>query len=237
MLSLRSFFFFVSLDVVFSLGKVVTDELKSSGGFPDLLPLVELMNGGKNSNPRRIGFRWTTSEKVDVIAVDIFPHPPYLSSYHIKDLPYLKDFCASKVEPDVALRVFLVEDMTAVVVETLGASFALPPGLFNAHMRHMGNVQQGSVGEPYEGAKQPCSRFRDPEFFSFAFQRKFDDSEIFKSGPRQRHTMHRDQNIDASMQLLEERVSGIICSPQGLSCRIGSLSCFLILQFSRPSSE
>ena len=122
--------------------------------------------GGYNFNPRRVGKRWTSSEKVDVIAIDIFPNSPYFKFYNIKDLQSLKKFCSSDIGPDVKLRLFLVEDMTAVVVETLGSAFALPPLLFNCHMKHSGHVRQGLFGEPFPKHEQPLSRFRDPSVTS-----------------------------------------------------------------------
>ena len=187
--------------------------------FPSLLPLAELMTGGNNSNPRRIGKRWTISAKVNVIIVDIYPQFPCFKFHHITDLLNLKEFCSTKVGPDVALRCFLIEDMTAIVVETLGSAFALPPQLFNCHMKHMGHVQQGSVGEPFNGPRQSWSRFRDPNFFSFAFQRQIDSLDILNSGCGQRHTMYRYHNAETGV--VEERVSGMICSRQRSSYRIG----------------
>ena len=192
------------------------------------------MMGGYNFNPRRIGKRWTSSEKVDVIAIDIFPNFPYFKFYDIKDLQSLKDFCSSEIRSDVKLRLFFVEDMTAVVVETLGSAFALPPQLFNYHMKHSGHVLQGSVGEPFPQHEQPLSRFRDPEFFSFPFQRYSENDEYFgKSAPRQRYTMYRDHDFERCV--LEERTSGIICSHQSSGCRIGSFL-YLLLLFSRPTN-
>ena len=199
---------------------LIATKFKSST-FPGLLPLAELMTGGNNTP------KWTTSKKVDVIAVDILPQLPYFRFHSIKDIPNLQQFCSAKIGPDVALRCFLVEDMTAVVVETLGTAFAIPPQLFTCHMQHEGHVQQGSVGEPFEGLRQSWSRFRDPYFFSFAFQRQLDALEILKSGPRQRYTMYRDHNVET--RTVEERVSGIICSRQSSSCRIGMSSCYFIL--------
>lgn len=207
---------------------LTTAEFKSSA-FTDLKPLAELMMGG-DFNPRRVDKRWTSSEKVDVVAVDIFPNSPYFKFYNIGDLQSLKDFCSSEIGPDVKLRLFLIEDMTAVVVETLGSAFALPPLLFNCHMKHSGNVLRGSVGEPFPTFEQPLSRFRDPEFFSFPFQRYFENREHFgKSAPRQRYTMYRDHHVEGFV--LEERTSGIICSHQSSGCRIGSFPCFLLLLF------
>lgn len=88
------------------------------------------------SNPRRIGFSLSDGQPLGRFTLHRIISRIQAS---------LKDFCSSKFEHDVALRVFLVEDMTAVVVESLGASFALPPGLFNAYMKHMGHVRQGTV--------------------------------------------------------------------------------------------
>jgi hypothetical protein len=192
------------------------------------------MTGGHSFNPRRLGERWTISENVDVIAVDIFRQSTSFKLHRLEDLRSLENFCRSDFGSDVALRLFLVEDMTAVVVETLGSAFALTPHLFNCHMKHTGHVQLGSVGEPFPETEQPFSRFRDPEFFTLAFRRRFEDHEIFKSGPRQRHTMYRDH--DTETFTLEERVSGMICNHQSSCSRIGALPCFILLPCSRVIS-
>ena len=84
---------------------LTTAESKSST-FTDLQPLAELMMGGYNSNPAHIGKRWTSSEKVDVIAIDIFLDSPCFKTYNIKDLQSLRRFCSSEIGPDVKLRFF-----------------------------------------------------------------------------------------------------------------------------------
>ena len=188
------------------------------------------MTGGYSFETGHEEKRWTSSEKVDVIAIDIFPNPPYLKLHKIEDLQSLKILCSSEIGSDVKLRLFLVEDMTAVVVESLGSAFALPPALFNYHMSHSGVVQQGNQGVPFPSHPQRLSRFRDPEFFSLPFQRYLENPEyIEKSAARQRNTMYRDHDVENFV--LEERTSGIICSHQSSGCRIGSCPGFLLSTF------
>lgn len=98
-ISLRSFLV-MSLQVVFGFKKITY-----SLAFPNLLLLAELMKGGNNSNARRIGKRWTTPEKVNVIVVGIFSHSPCFKVHRITDLPKLR---SSKVGPEVALKCFLI---------------------------------------------------------------------------------------------------------------------------------
>ncbi len=226
--SLLYTFSFVYLYALLGFEKLITP-LMISSAFPDLLPLAQLMTGRHDSTYD--SQRWTNSEKVDIIVVDISRRSPCFNLHRFEVLRGLDEICLADIEPDVVLRLFLVEDMTAVVVETLGSAFSIPPRLFNCHMKYQGHVKSGWACMPFPETQQPLSRFRDPEFFSLPFQRLFEEPGVIKSDRRQRFTLYRDHNTNTS--ILEERVSGIVCNHHSSSSRMGMLPCFVLLQFSQ----
>jgi hypothetical protein len=158
---------------------------------------------------------------------------------HVTDIDKLKELATPDISAaDVAMRLFFVEDITAPVVEVLGAAFDCHPLLFAEHMYTVGRrdphmIKQNGLPDelnhlyselrPTHKGKPFLPTERDAlPFFSLPFRR------FFRYGPgnyiefvshNSERTMHRDYNN--VFKLLEERVTGTVCSKETSEVQIG----------------
>lgn len=120
----------------------------------------------------------------------------YLTYERVHDTDALQAF-TSMFPDELALRLFLVEDMTAPIVEILGSAFQCQPDLFQHHMHSIGTVVTAGKPSPggiiyateheLRGRLQPPSGLRRHSFFSIPFRRKlatkrnFHDSMVYQN--------------------------------------------------------
>lgn len=95
-----------------------------SHSYPELLPLAQLLR--KRYPPLSRCLTWRDSSKVNVIVVDMKPFPEHPISEHVRDIKRLEQLATHDIPDTIALRVFLVEDVTAPVIELLGSNYADP---------------------------------------------------------------------------------------------------------------
>ena len=150
---------------------------------------------------------------------------------HIQDIKTLSEFLQKTISQGVIKRLFLVEDVTAPVIELLGSTLRCRPDLFVAHMQHYGNIWRTPIDNTginlegpciscsYRGPPRPVSSFRYQPFFSFPFRRKLRHKigeGIQHAGKR---TMFRDHNDFENT--VEERISGALSTTRDTTAAIG----------------
>jgi hypothetical protein len=179
--------------------------------------------------------------------VDVKPLPARPNIEHILEIDMLKQYTVLKVPADVVLRLFLVEDVSADVVNMLGSVYGSYPHFFENHMNTIGYRSYGRIdknGYPVPNKKEsvssahkgkllsPTEIVRLP-YFSLPFRRTFEySSDRARHIHRKQRTMFREYNEEGLS--LEERVTGAIQSTENGVASIGERdSSFLssLLQF------
>lgn len=190
---------------------------------PDLEPLSQLLTG--RYPPLTACLTWTRSSHVDVVVVDIKHHLTELPTIReIRDIEQLREVTALAVPEDVVLRLFLVEDMTAPVVEVLGSAFHCYPSFFKAHMHTIASRPEKWINEsgrsvpdvPPNPRSATMSRklhswteMQNLAFFSFPFRRRVRFGESRLGRPSMKNpTMTREYL--PNYLLHEERITGIV---------------------------
>jgi hypothetical protein len=186
---------------------------------PEFTPLAGLLTG--RYPPRSEHLTWSDSTKVDVIVVDLkrLPEPPFVE--HVKDIMRLNQVAKLDVPESVAMRLFLVEDVTAPVIEVLGKAYDCYFSFFSEHLqtiepRAMNIIDdQGlptaDTGDMWvnRGIPQSRSKIIDSPFFSLPFRRNFfyaDKEEQDRHvGQRTIFRHYNDENFT-----LEERTTGAL---------------------------
>jgi len=203
-----------------------------SSSYPELKHLSRLLTG--QYPPSTTCLTWTTSSNVDVFVLDITSSQEKPNIEHIRNIEGLKRAVDREIPTDVSLRLFLVEDMSASVVEVLGAAFGCYPHLFENHMRTIGGRPQQRIDEngaplpitpteipyTYPGLPGSSSELRDQPYFSVTFRQNFryasgQDREVHL----RRRTMFR--SYHQGEHVLEERVSGALHSTSAGTSKIG----------------
>ena len=93
--------------------------------------MAYFITGDYPPNNKIVG--WTLSSHVDVVIVDVLQDRRTEIS-HVQDLDSLQQAAVTTLPNNVALRLFLVEDMTGPIVEILGRTYSCHPHFFAAHM-------------------------------------------------------------------------------------------------------
>ncbi|KAM7197269.1 CorA-like Mg2+ transporter domain containing protein [Rhypophila sp. PSN 637] len=195
---------------------------------PELAPLAQLLTG--RYPPLTECLTWTTSTNVDVVVADVHRNASQPVTFHqALDIQQLKLYATSDIPENVSMRLFLVEDVTAPVIELLGSVYGCHPSLFEEHMHSQASRQKYRTD--LDGHLDGLARMDRPwgfndclgdrrhtpsgignlSFFSLPFYRKF---HYPNEESRQRHESKRSMfreghNKDAlSKKALEERVSG-----------------------------
>jgi hypothetical protein len=184
---------------------------------------------------------------VDVIVLDIKSTRETPNIEHVRDVEELERVVASDVPDDVSLRLFLVEDVSAPVVEILGAAGGCYPHFFENHMHTIGHrtltkIDSGGLatlesdidssglstresnidGLSHEGYVQSTSDTREQPYFSVGFRRLIKlekHSEIDIELFQKPRTMYRDLKEDPGV--LEERISGVMNSTESGRAKTG----------------
>ena len=162
---------------------------------------------------------------------DVYCDPMRSISTKVEDLELLKQFCnMDKANNDIQLRVFLVEDMTAPVVEILGAAFHCHPQMFEEHMRTSGPRtatgfdSAGRFERAYRniitnhGGPIYPSEYKTRPHFSLPFHRRFKYRSL---EAEEDHNAKRTMWSKYSEGKLEERVTGALYTAPNLSRRVG----------------
>lgn len=224
--------------------------------FPDLTQLSEFLTG-QNSEPRW-SFPWSRSQEVNVTVVDIepsvhVPNPGLRSVRHIGDICSLRKEVL-KIRDDLIMKLFLVEDMVAPVVDLLGSAFKCQPDFFGNHMLYRGNLwrqpvpEAGNNGGPRGSPiidNTTYSSILQRAYFSIPYRRYSENHEGCTRLQKQR-TMFRSYNELESV--LEELVTGGLfagsngaqvgmASPILSDSRSPILSCIGILLFDSSLEE
>lgn len=219
-------------DYILSICKVTN--LSISLQDKQLAHLAHFLTGRYPPNARTL--YWTPSKTVNVIVCDVYCDPMRCSWTKVQDLSSLTQLCSSgHASNDVKMRLFLVEDMTAPVVELLGAAFHCHPQVFEEHMQTIGRRRnsdfdaQGRVKRSLSevvvssfntGAPFPTSNYKKSSHFSLPFCRSFEyGSEEAQKAHEAKRTMWR--KYDEEETRLEERVSGVVYTPAHLNHKVG----------------
>ncbi|KAK1753635.1 hypothetical protein QBC47DRAFT_386834 [Echria macrotheca] len=200
--------------------------------YPELEYLSQLLTG--KYPPHRVSLVWSTSTKVDVIIVDIKHDAGGVPAVErVQDIEHLRRMATEEIPETIALRLYLVEDMTAPVIELLGSSYECCPFFFQRHMRCMGvhaaRMTDGN-GVPHEHSwvkrsfedneTPPPSELRDLPFFSLPFRRW-----AYTPRPKPSEAAVGDRTMfreyDQKNSLLEERVTGLLVNPKSRKPAIG----------------
>jgi hypothetical protein len=174
---------------------------------------------------------------VNVTVVDVFREPTSSVIKEVTDLDTLRQYTTTNTQEGVTIRMFLVEDMTAPVVETLGRAFNCHPQLFEEHMHTIGYRRKTDFNEigqarsltfiassAHTGKPILASGVQYNLHFSLPFRRSFlYDSKDDQERHRKARTMFRQYKEDE--ELLEERVSGVIYKMADIDLHIGE--CFI----------
>ena len=170
---------------------------------------------------------------MDVLVIDICKDKPQAKPYHARDIATLKKYATCTLPEEIALRLFLVEDMTPPVVALLGAAYNGYPHFFDQHMQTVGyrpRIVTDSNGNPlhkapclvgrHGGSEQLTTEVWSQPFFSLPFRRDF---QYRSPADRDKHTSKRTifREYDVNSCILEERVSGIMHDLRGQECSIG----------------
>lgn len=165
----------------------------------------------------------------------------------IRDVQNLREAMSRDISDAIAMRIFLVEDVTAPVIEILGGVYDCHPCFFRAHMQSETRLKCAAVdahgypiAQPKSGTKGylPNNRFTLTEtgrlpFFSLPFYRYF---RYRDQQSRQRHeskrTMPRKYLEGILEGSLEERISGTFVSETRSQSKsqVGE-SCFVLMDF------
>ncbi|KAI9652641.1 MAG: hypothetical protein M1829_001492 [Trizodia sp. TS-e1964] len=205
--------------------------------YPELAPLAQFLTG--KYPPSTTCLTWSTSSNVDIIMVDVKPLPARPNIERILDIAMLEQY-AVEVPADVALRLFLIEDVSADVVNMLGSGYGSYPHFFENHMHTIGFRLYGKIdmnGYPVPNKKEsvssahkgklltPTEIVRLP-YFSLPFRRMFEySSDRARQIHRKQRTMFREYNVEGLS--LEERVTGAIHSAENGVASIGERDSFL----------
>ena len=89
------------------------------------------------------------SKEVDVFVVDLLPDQPLLVTQHIRDIGEFQQIAAEVIPKNVELRLFFMEDMTALVVEALGSALRCRPYVFADYIQlaGMNEIINAETGE------------------------------------------------------------------------------------------
>jgi len=163
---------------------------------------------------------------VDVLVLDVDLASFQCGSYRLTDSHSLSAFLASGIPDQVALRLFLVEDITPIVVEILGSALRCNPELFLSHMYHYGMKflkcldLGGSRGSTFFGAPESLSAKRQKEYFSLPLRRAF---EYINEKAQREHENHRSmfRGYNNDEVSVEERISGSFDTAEGSSTTTG----------------
>jgi hypothetical protein len=88
--------------------------------YTHLKPLLSLLTGIYPEDD----CEWPQSRKVNVKVVDMEIGPYQCSFHHLTDARILQEVANSKPSKAIATRLYLVEDMTPIVVEILGSALS-----------------------------------------------------------------------------------------------------------------
>jgi hypothetical protein len=191
--------------------------------FPELQSLAQLLT--QKYPPSSNCLTWSVSSNVNVIVVDITKEqePEQTTIEHIKDLKRLQEVATQNVSNGTLLRLFLVEDVTAPVIEVLGCAFTCYLSFFEEHMHTMGYKRENKIDENgnatsyasvssfHKGKLRSSTEARSLPFFSLPFRRSFKyKSNLHQEIHNQRRTMFREYHEDEC--LLEERATGVFHS-------------------------
>ena len=175
---------------------------------------------------------------VDIKFSDQIPNPGLMCVRHIRNIDSLRKEMLD-IPDDHVVRLFLVEDMVAPVVDLLGSAFKCHPDFFRNHMLYKGDLWQNAVAEAgNNGGRRGSpiientadSSIRQRAYFSLPFQRYSENEEGCTRLQKQR-TMFRSHSAQESV--IEERVTGgMFTGPYGV--RVGLFS--LLLSDFRPLS-
>jgi hypothetical protein len=173
-----------------------------------------------------------------VIVLDVKHAPEQSSSEHVKDIERLKNLVKTEAPHDVALRLFLVEDVTAPVIELLGSAYGCYPSFFEEHMYTIGNrretcmdengrpISAASSSSYHQGKNRSLTETGNLPFFSLPFRRMFEYKNVKEKVIHgKRRTMFRNYNEDGN--LLEERVSGVLHATTVDNFHIGTADAFI----------
>jgi hypothetical protein len=192
----------------------------------ELEPLSQLLTG--KYPPNTVYVAWSTSTNVDVIVVDIKHDPADAPTIErVREIDHLQRMTTEDIPQTIALRLYLVEDMTAPVIELLGSAYNCNPFFFQHHMRCIGGRPSTKIdekGNPLPGIES-AFRLHTPEeaplpsglrnlpFFSLPFRRLLDFT-----GEGNAKSIVRERTIFRQLledfRLLEERVTGTLQSSE-----------------------
>ncbi|KAM7203472.1 hypothetical protein V8F20_004066 [Naviculisporaceae sp. PSN 640] len=215
--------------------------MKLSYQNPELAPLAQLLTGRYPPSTRSIA--WTTSSTVDVCVVDVYHDPAHCPTVReIRDMESLKETATHDISDTIAMRLFLVEDVTAPVIEILGSVYGCHPYFFRAHMQsdalqkktsvdaHGYLTLQSKSAQDYSqlsGTRFTLTETARLPFFSLPFYRGFqyrnqerrEQHETKRTMPRKYYPK---SIIDGT---LEERISGTFITETASEnkCRVGIL--------------
>ena len=194
--------------------------------FPHLIPLAELLTGQiLDQEFPGYGFQWTKSQEVDVVVVDFDIGKRRLTLSHVQCIKELQRILTHEVADSIGFRLFLVENMTAPIIETIGRALNTEPDIFGRHMEGLMrlNVPNFLMPRYLAPIKQPSqsSLWREP-FFSFSYRRKVPGQIPYPPG---RYDYCRGstttRGLDAFRATIEQRVSGIVQVLSGSQTRTG----------------
>jgi hypothetical protein len=155
-----------------------------------------------------------------VLVLDISLASSSCASYHLTDSHDLSAFLATEISDQVAVRLFLVEDITSTVIEILGSAMSSNPELFLSHMYHYGMKflkcldLGGSRGSSFFGRPESISVKRQKDYFSFPLRRKFIYSDRKAQVEHEKiRSMFRGYNHEE--ETIEERISGTFYATEG----------------------
>lgn len=171
--------------------------------------------------------QWPQPLKVDVVILDFASQPSEPRLTQVFEIDDLHDIIASDVPQDVALRLYLVEDVAAPVIEALGSALRCQPDVFADHMYSDLDLNRGILRSGYSEVRRgrdvsvPFSYIRSQKHFSVPFQRsgKY-KSKLFPADWMTPGTgVHR--NLDHQQKTREERISGVMLDVPDCCARIG----------------
>jgi hypothetical protein len=155
-----------------------------------------------------------------VLVLDIGLASSRCASYHLTDSHNLSAFLATEISDQVAVRLFLVEDITPIVTEILGSAMSSNPELFLSHMYHYGTKflkcldLGGSRGSSFFGRPESISVKSQKEYFSFPLRRTFIYSDKKAQVEHEKiRSMFRGYNNEE--ETIEERISGTFYTTEG----------------------
>ena len=151
--------------------------------------------------------------------MDLFQNKSQPRISFIKDTENLSRAVHEILLDEVAVRLYLVEDMSAPVVELLGSAYGCHPHLFENHLHTVHfrcRDKIDAIGRPserdtiimnYTGRPESASDIGREDFFSLPFRRYFwfEDEDAYNEWPKERTVPRCCTEIG---YYVEERVSG-----------------------------